>query len=228
MFNDQTVFTFKGPWGIPIEIGRTLPLLVGLLIFMSLNSNLVGGIMFAVMLVLAIFLHELGHAWGCRVQGIPVRRIKLYGGGGFCQHARSTTRRESELIVIMGPLVNLALWALSGLLWPQLVDFARANAVMAEVTFYLYQFSLLNLFLFAMNMIPVQPLDGGKLFHLFLCRFLDPRKALRIAGGVGLVMAVLWIPAMIGMYIFAGFVLLFFPSIKAHYHMMRGDTVLHS
>lgn len=228
MFNDQTVFTFKGPWGIPIEIGRTLPLLVGLLIFMSLDSNLVGGIVFAVMLVLAIFLHELGHAWGCLIQGIPVRRIKLFGGGGFCEHARSTTRRESELIVIMGPLVNLALWAIFGLLWPMLPNIGAGSTLIHDVTYYCYQFSFLNLFLFVMNMIPVQPLDGGKLFHLYLCRWIEPRKALRIAGGVGFVMAILWIPAMIGMYVFAGFVLLFMPSIKAHYHMMRGDMAPHS
>ena len=62
-----------------------------------------------------IFLHELGHAWGCQVQGIPVRRIVLHGGGGFCEHTRSGTRTEQELIIAMGPLVNLALWALGSL-----------------------------------------------------------------------------------------------------------------
>ena len=45
-------------------------------------------------------LHEMGHAWGALVQGVPVRRIMLHGGGGFCERARSATAREDELIVI--------------------------------------------------------------------------------------------------------------------------------
>lgn len=50
----------------------------------------------------SIHLHELGHACGNPAQVVPVNRIMLYGGGGFCERTRSATRYEQELIVAMG------------------------------------------------------------------------------------------------------------------------------
>ena len=47
---------------------------------------------FLAMVVGSIFLHEMGHAWGCLVQGIPVTRIVMYGGGGLCERSRSASR----------------------------------------------------------------------------------------------------------------------------------------
>ena len=64
-------------------------------------------LMFFAILIGSIYLHELGHAWGCLIQGVPVRRVMIYGGGGFCEPTRSSTRYEQELIVAMGPIVNL-------------------------------------------------------------------------------------------------------------------------
>jgi len=66
----------------------------------------------------SIFLHELGHAWGTIVQGIPVRRIMIYGGGGFCERSRSASVKQRELIVAMGPIVNLVIWAFASLSLP--------------------------------------------------------------------------------------------------------------
>jgi hypothetical protein len=77
-------------------------------------------------LVGSIFLHELGHAWGATVQGVPVRRIVINGGGGFCEQARSATRRQDELIVAMGPIVNLTIWAAGSLAAPPIVAPFRA------------------------------------------------------------------------------------------------------
>ena len=91
-----------------------------------------------------------------------------------------------------------------------------------DTLYYIWLFGYLNLILFAFNMIPVQPLDGGKLFHLVMLRLMSPDLAQRITGMVGLVLSVAWIPAMIGLFYFHGWFLFFIPSIAAHYRMMRG------
>lgn len=220
----QTVFTFRGLLGERVEVASSLAMLVLLLLFLSGFSNFIWVATIVGMLLISIYLHELGHAWGCKVQGIPVRRIVLYGGGGFCEHTRSGTRREQELIVIMGPLVNLALWAVASLgawwIW------SGPESSFDIVGSYLTLFARLNFALFIFNMLPVHPLDGGKLFHLFLLRFLPQSTAMRLAGGVGLVFAVLWWPALIWVYFTFGWLLLFAPPIMYHYHMARGEARL--
>lgn len=215
MFNDpKVIYEFRGPFGVPVQIGSSIILLV--LIFVSFNNGveqLLYSLLFLALIVGSIFLHELGHAWGNLVQGIPVRRIMIYGGGGFCESKRSTSVRQSELIIAMGPIVNLTIWAVASLIHPYLpysvVSWAVGNL------------ALINLFLFVLNMIPVQPLDGGKLFQLALMRFFPVGLATRISGGVGLVIAVLWIPMMALSYFTLGLVLFFIPPIGIHWQMLR-------
>jgi len=212
MFNDTPIARFNGPWGVPIEIGSSLPLLAVLLLAVNGGpSPFILG--FIVVIVASIFLHELGHAWGCVVQGIPVARVMLYGGGGFCQPARSPSHREDELIVAMGPIVNIVLWALASLALP-LVEGGWLSII-------LWQVKVVNLALFALNMLPVQPLDGGKLLHLLLRRFLHPLLALKITGFVGLIVSILWIPGMVMVWFYFGFFIFFMPQIGLHWEMFR-------
>lgn len=226
----KTISGFRGPWGVRIEIDSSLLLLLGVILYFSLDSSLLNGALFAAMLIGSIFLHELGHAWGCLVQGVPVRRVVIGGGGGFCEHGRAADLRTQELITLMGPLVNLAIWALTGIVAWIMWQWAEANPMQVmgqfslffDVLFYLKMLGWLNLALFVFNMIPVQPLDGGKLLHHLMRRFLPPQPALRVTGAIGLVMSILWIPAAIWGFVTYGFVLFFIPSIRAHYRMAQG------
>ncbi len=212
--NDKPIFQFIGPFGVPVQIGGTILLLP--LIFISFSggtATLIYDLGFVAMLIGSIFLHELGHAWGCIVQGVPVRRIMIHGGGGFCEHARSPSYAEQELIVAMGPIVNLAIWAIASLAAPMVATPLLAWA--------LYWLAMINLFLALFNMLPVHPLDGGKLFQLLLLRFLPAGTATRISGGVGLVIAALWIPGMLWLFFSVGLVLFFFPPVRLHLQMLR-------
>lgn len=221
--DEQPLFTFRGPWGVPVEVHPSFLLLA--LIFVGFQPN-IHSVVFFGMVALAIFLHEFGHAWGALVQNQPVRRVVLWGGGGFCEYVQAATPRERELMVAMGPLTNLALWAIASLAGGWMVDAyylgAGDNAWYAG--WYLETFAKINLVLFFLNLLPVQPLDGGSLFRLTLMRFMDDDASLRIAGAVGLVVAVLWIPGMITSYLMWGWALLFFPSIILHWRMMKGQA----
>ncbi len=216
MFNDTPIFQFRGPWGVPVQIGGTLVFLMLLFVsFTGTSRDLTYDLVFFAMVVGSIFLHEMGHAWGCLIQGVPVRRVMIYGGGGFCEHARSTSAREDELIVAMGPIVNAVLWAVSSLVAPHVAD--------PNLYWALMSLAWINGVLLVLNLVPVMPLDGGRLFHLLLRRLMPAPMAARLAGGVGLVMAVLWIPAMLGCFLLYGMMLLFIPPILVHWRMLRGQ-----
>ncbi|MDA8585662.1 site-2 protease family protein [Rhodobacteraceae bacterium] len=215
MFQDNNpIFEFRGPWGVPVQIGATLFLLFIVLVdFSGTPRDFAFDLMFFAILVGSIYLHELGHAWGCLIQGVPVHRVMLYGGGGFCQPARSSTRSEKELIVIMGPIVNLFLWATAGLIAPMIAD--------PEISWVFRTIAWVNGFLFLMNMLPVHPLDGGKLFELLLLRLMPSGLAIMISAGLGLVLAIFWIPMMVYVFWTTGLVLFFLPSARLHLAMLR-------
>ena len=225
---ETTLFTFRGPFGIPVEIRQSAALLLGLMALLSVmrDGALLFTLIFFGVLILSVYLHELGHAWGCRVQGVAVRRIVIHAGGGFCEYQRATIRQE-ELIVAAGPLVNLALWAIFGLALHGLYRLGMADEGWLPLAVTLFPWvglaSGLNLFLFFYNMVPVQPLDGGKLLHLGLRRLMPPAEALKYTGAVGVVFCILWFPGLIWMYLTTGWLLFFIPSLALHLAMMRGQ-----
>ena len=220
MFNDQNpIHEFRGPWGVPIQIGSSIIFI--LLFYISFSGtprDIAYDVIFVVILMGSILLHELGHAWGCLIQSVPVKRIMLHGAGGFCERTRSATRYEQELIVAMGPLVNLALWALATLAVDgmQMADLWNANVIWVLDTI-----AWINIYLFVFNMVPLQPLDGGKLFELFLSRFLHPAIAEKMTGIVGMVMIVLWVPMMLFGFVAFGMMLMFVPALGVNWAMAR-------
>lgn len=218
------ILRFRGFLGVDVEIGQTLAVLVALLAAAALagGSDPVWLLVFVAMILGAIYLHELGHAWASLVQGVAVRRIVLHGGGGFCEQAQVAGPRQQEFIVAMGPLVNLGLWAVASLA----LEAFWAGGGGGALPHYLSLFATINLAFFAFNLIPAQPLDGGRLLHLGLLRVVPRAQAGRIAGAVGLLCAILWWPALVWVFLTTGWLLLFMPSFWLHYRMMRGEIRL--
>lgn len=208
------ILQFRGPWGVPVEVNASIALLPLLLIDISgTQQSLAFDVMFVVILLSSIFLHELGHAWGCLVQGIPVKRIVMHGGGGLCERSRSATRHEQELIVAMGPIVNLVLWAGAGLIAPFISD--------PETAWVFWTISSVNGFLAVLNLLPVNPLDGGKLFAFGMHRLFRAPTAMLLGAVVGLVCALLWVPVMLYGFVSFGFILFFVPSVATHWQMLQ-------
>lgn len=210
--DDNPIYQFQGPWGVPIQIGASILLLPLILVsFNGTPQSMMFDLIFVALLIGSILAHELGHAWGALIQNVRVRRIMLHGGGGFCEHSSATSRYEDELIVAMGPIVNLVIWAVASLIEPFLQP--------GMFSWSIYFLAQINLFLALFNLLPVMPLDGGKLFQLLLMRFLPPVTAIQISGWVGVVLAVLWVPLMLWVYMTVGFILFFFPPLRMHWQM---------
>ena len=87
-------------------------------------------------------LHECGHLAVLYGLGLRPRQLRLSFYGMALQYDRATDRRRETAVLLGGPVINLALWAL-------LRD--PANGA-----------------LFLLNMLPIYPLDGGRLAALWL------------------------------------------------------------
>ncbi|MBY4892382.1 site-2 protease family protein [Rhodobacteraceae bacterium N5(2021)] len=228
---NSIVFTLRGPWRVPIQFDASLLVLAVLFAMLYIDRGIGTAAIAFAMIVLAILMHELGHAAACVAQNVPVRRVVLFGGGGFCEHDARVTPYQTEFIAIAGPLVNLALWAVASLILPLTITPSEPVLIngtwltppqgQSEITRQLTLFARLNLFLTLFNLVPVLPLDGGRLLHSWLHRFFRGITATKIAGGVGVVLAVAWVPLMFAAFFTFGVVLLYFPNIMLHWRMLR-------
>ncbi len=134
----------------------------------------------ALLLFVSVLLHELGHATAARHYRIPVREITLFIFGGVAQIQEEPRSAWSEFwIAIAGPAVSLGL----GFLFYGLAVAASGVSQLYAVFSYL---GYVNLALFAFNLIPGFPLDGGRVLRAILWgASKDTSRATLIAANVG-------------------------------------------
>jgi Zn-dependent protease len=173
-------------------------------VFPSQNPGLSDGVHLAMAIVAALLffasllLHELGHAWQARREGMEIDGITLWLFGGVSQFKTRFSSAAAEFrIAVAGPLVSLGLGvgfvllALAGL--PSAVD-----GVVAWLGY-------INLSLFAFNMIPALPLDGGRVLRAALWQARgDLAWATQVAARIGQGFAYLFIGLGLAMFIFQG------------------------
>jgi Zn-dependent protease/CBS domain-containing protein len=173
-------------------------------VFPSQNPGLSNGVHLAMAIVAALLffasllLHELGHAWQARREGLEIDGITLWLFGGVSQFKSRFPSAGAEFrIAVAGPFVSLilgvgfVLLALAGL--PSAVDGVAA------------WLGYINLTLLVFNLIPALPLDGGRMLRAALWqRRRDLAWATRVATDIGRGFAYLFIVLGIAMFIFQG------------------------
>ena len=115
-------------------------------------------------------LHELGHAFAARREGIGVGGIDLFFFGGFMRAMRdSETPGEEFRVAAAGPAVTLLLTFVFGavgfaMLGDSFVDAATFDFASGSLLEVVVAFTALaNAALFVLNMVPAFPLDGGRI-----------------------------------------------------------------
>jgi Zn-dependent protease len=119
---------------------------------------LIFGWAFAVGLVLIIFVHEMGHFLTSRVMGVPMSApVFIPFLGAFTTAGRGLTsdRRREAIIAIAGPVSGF-LATLAVYVW------ALAQAPLAQGVAFAFSLSYFGFFITLFNLIPMLPLDGGR------------------------------------------------------------------
>jgi Zn-dependent protease len=134
-----------------------------------------------------ILLHELGHAVVARARGMRIHGITLFLFGGVAEIGDEPTTAKTEfLMAIAGPVVSLILGIGFGLL-ARVGYVAGWHPLVVLACSYL---GIINLVIFAFNLIPAFPLDGGRVFRSILWGATgNLRRATYIASLVGQVFA---------------------------------------
>jgi stage IV sporulation protein FB len=156
------------------------------------------GLLFALCLGLSVLAHEFGHALVANRYKLSPQ-IMIHAFGGETGHQRASTNGQDALIVVAGPSVGLLLGVLCmGVLvalspvsisGQVLVDMALGQYVGAPlppVVNVLSMLIFLNIFYSLVNLLPVWPMDGGKLFRLGMLKLMKPTSAERVTYSVGL------------------------------------------
>lgn len=151
------------------------------------------GVMWNVGILVAFFtcvvLHELGHSLTAMRFGVGVRRILLMPIGGMAEFDSIPRQPSRELLITFaGPAVNFviagALWALLQvpMKWP---DTAPNVGPREFVEVLMYWNIVMGIF----NLVPVFPMDGGRILRAFLASRLSYLRATRIAATIGKLLA---------------------------------------
>jgi Zn-dependent protease/CBS domain-containing protein len=166
---------------------------------LSKGTHIAMAIVAALVFFLSILLHEFGHALRARREGIEIDGITLWLFGGVARFKGSFRSAGAEFrVAIAGPVVSLALGVLFGLI-------ALIDGIPSAVDGVVSWLSYINLSLLVFNLIPAQPLDGGRVLHAALWRWRgDFAWATRVAADVGRGFGYLLIALGIAMFIFQG------------------------
>lgn len=153
------------------------------------------GLFWNVLVLLTFFtcvvLHEFGHSFMALHFGVGVRRILLMPIGGMAEFDSIPRQPARELLITLaGPAVN---FVIAGVLW---VGFGSPEGWGLEsdpTTLAGFAHLLLgwNLLMGLFNLVPVFPMDGGRIFRALLATQLAYVRATLIAASVGKVLAAL-------------------------------------
>jgi stage IV sporulation protein FB len=146
------------------------------LVAIALVLDTTGLVLYA---ILAIIFHEFGHIimlWICK---IPVSEIdfKPFGICIVLSNNNSISYRKEIMIAVGGPLMNLLL----------------ASASLTLSSFGIFQHELIVFAIFSVaaaifNLLPIGPLDGGRILTAIFCIKYDAIKADRIIKGISIIL----------------------------------------
>lgn len=128
-----------------IKISPVSVLLISVLVYITSISEVMS-------LFLAIVIHELGHILAIHLCGEKIASIKFSANGAKIDYSGLMTKREEFLALVTGPLFGL----IFGLI------FIKSKQEFLSLS------ATISLILTAYNMLPILPLDGGRLVNLLI------------------------------------------------------------
>lgn len=199
-------------WGILVRV-HLLFILIAVIRLISPIQPGAAGLAYEAFFIGSIFvfvlLHEYGHCFACRYVGGEADEILMWPLGGLAMCRTPHDWKKALITTVGGPAVNLVLALIfagimlalgAGLGVVIFNPFDRIAPIVREawfnqdsaywkfLLFFAYQ---ANIYMFLFNVLmPMFPMDGGRIFQELLWARLGYRKSMQIAVNVGLVVAV--------------------------------------
>lgn len=163
----KTRYRVCSTFGIPIYLSLPFLIFVGMLGSQYYNQGHLEYLIFTYVIYKCVVLHELGHSLTAKIFGYSVDDITLYPLMGIAKIDVPWDYPRAEFwIGLSGPLVSLTLAYLT----LPLIHLFPENE-------YIFYFCIVNTMLFLFNMLPICPMDGGRILRASLGVFLTPFKA---------------------------------------------------
>lgn len=187
------------------------------------NTGMLWSVGLIVLFFACVVLHELGHSLTARRYGVRVPRILLLPIGGMAEMEQIPRRPSAELLItVAGPAVNFVIVALLlPFVWREMLGLA--GVVEFSLTDIVAQLCWANLIMGFFNLLPVFPMDGGRIFRALLAYRLPYLRATWWAVMVGRALALLF--AALAVFVFdsplVGVLFVFiFMAAGAEYRML--------
>lgn len=154
--------------------------------------------------ILVVLLHEMGHSIAGRKLGYSLDMITLLPYGALLSGKNTPFSAKDEIkIAIAGPLMNAILILLNILLWWFFPSIFSINNM----------FFTANVYTLVFNILPIFPLDGGRIFVALLSSKMPRAKAN-------------WYARIVGYVITSVFFIMFFISLFFKLNYMLGINAL--
>ena len=170
------------------------------------------GAVVALGLFFGVLIHELAHSLVARSKGIKMQSITLLMFGGVSQMEEGMPEPRTELpMALAGPILSLVFGIFCcGLVYATPL-MTPDPSVQGVLVFLLGYIGFLNIILFAFNLIPAFPMDGGRVLRAVLASRMPLDRATRIAANVGKAFAVIF--AVVGLVGIPGYISPFDPFL---------------
>jgi Zn-dependent protease len=235
-------------FGIPLAVHSTFFLLAGYMAWEGwynppvehLANPIYGALINVAVLVVfftCVVLHELGHALTARRFGVATSRILLLPIGGMAEFDSIPRQPSSEiLIALAGPAVNFIIVGLLLFFVPfpgeEIMLYFRSlfstGGDGAEVNMSILQELLtalltMNLLMGCFNLVPVFPMDGGRVLRALLATRLSYLRATLYAATIAKVLATTAVVAAVssGRWLLAGLFAFIFFAGEMEYRVVR-------
>ncbi|MDP0495971.1 MAG: site-2 protease family protein [Verrucomicrobiota bacterium JB024] len=182
-------------FGIPLEVHASFLLLLVLVALWGYDAagpaGIVAGMIYTFFIFTSVLLHEYGHCLAARRYGVKTRRILLLPIGGMAQFSHIPREPSRELVITLaGPLVNFliaaGLFVVVGA--PQSAFY---NPFSLNPREFLSMIMIWNIAMGIFNLLPIFPMDGGRILRALLAMRFDYLSATRYAVHAGKVLGVI-------------------------------------
>jgi Zn-dependent protease len=190
-------------WGVRVRMHASLLVFMILQLIFSGGPNGIGpksALTSMAILFISVLLHEFGHIWGARVMGGRGEEILMWPLGGLAFADPPRRPWPSLVCTACGPLVNVIICLITGVLlvilsrsagsipWFPFVTGLKSFIPTSSAQFYLFWIFLVNYALVMFNLLLVfYPFDGGRIVQELLWFKVGYYKSMMFATAVGMV-----------------------------------------